>query len=82
VKLEGVEDTAFIDGKTQYGKIRMKEHTNDVNEELCCRNLDNVLLVRWTVKIKALKQHEQQRDPTGDPKYFFAQSGALFVISK
>jgi hypothetical protein len=40
------------------------------------------LSVRWTDKIKALKKHEQQRAPTGDNNYFFAQSGALFIISK
>jgi hypothetical protein len=33
-RLEGVDDTAFIDGKTQYGKLRMKEHTNNLNNEL------------------------------------------------
>jgi hypothetical protein len=33
-RLEGVEDTAFIDGKTQHGKLRMKEHTDDLNDEL------------------------------------------------
>jgi hypothetical protein len=35
--LEGVEDTAFIDGKTQYSKLRMKEHTIDLNDELAFR---------------------------------------------
>ena len=33
-RLEGVEDTAFINGMTQYGKLRMKEHMDDLNDEL------------------------------------------------
>jgi hypothetical protein len=81
-KIEGVEDTAFIDGKTQFGKIRMNEHTNDLNAELSFRGLQDVLLVRWKDKIRALKNHEQQRDPAGDNKFFFPQSEALFIISK
>jgi hypothetical protein len=76
---EGVNDTAYIDGKTRYEKLRMNKHTDT---ELCLRGLEEFLLVRWTDKIKALKKHEQQRAPTGDNKYFFAQSGALFIISK
>jgi hypothetical protein len=63
-KLKGVEDTAFIDGKTQYGKIRMNEYTKDLNTELCLQGLDEFLLVCWTDKLKALNKHEQQRDPS------------------
>jgi hypothetical protein len=29
-RLEGVDDTAFIDGKTQYGKLRMNECKDDL----------------------------------------------------
>jgi hypothetical protein len=42
----------------------MNEHTDGVNTELCWQGLNQLLLVRWTDKIKALKQHhEQQSDP-------------------
>jgi hypothetical protein len=81
-RLEGVEDTAFIDGKTQYGKLRMKEHTDDLNDELTFRGLEEFLLLGWKEKIKALKNHENEREPEGDNRFFFAQSGAPFVISK
>ncbi len=78
-RLEGVEDTAFIDGKTQYGKLPMKEHTNDLNNELAFQGLEEFLLLGWKEKIKALKNHEDQREPEGD---FFAQLGAPFLLSK
>jgi hypothetical protein len=39
-------------------------------------------LLSWKEKIKTLKNHEEQRDPAGDKKYFFAQSMAPFVITK
>ena len=81
-RLEGVDDTAFIDGKTQYGKLRMNEHTNDLNVELTFRGLEEFLLLGWKDKIKALKKHEEQREPKGDKKYFFAQSDAPFIIAK
>ena len=81
-RLEGVEDTAFIDGKTQYGKLRMKEHTDDLNDKLTFRGLEEFLLLGWKEKIKALKNHENEREPEGDTRFFFAQSGAPFVISK
>jgi hypothetical protein len=60
-KLEGVHDTAFIDGKTQYGKLRMSEHTEDLNTELSLQGLEEFILVPWTDKIEALKKREQQR---------------------
>jgi hypothetical protein len=44
-RLEGVEDTAFIDGKTQYGKLWMKEHTDDLNDELTFRGLEEFLFL-------------------------------------
>ena len=81
-RLEGVDDTAFIDGKTQYGKLRMNEHTDDLNTELTFRGLEEFLLLGWKDKLKTLKKDEQQRQPAGDQKYFFAQSMAPFVISK
>ncbi len=81
-RLEGVEDTAFIDGKTQYGKLRMKEHTDDLNDKLTFRGLEEFLLLGWKEKIKALKNDENEREPEGDTRFFFAQSGAPFVISK
>jgi hypothetical protein len=40
------------------------------------------LLLGWKEKIKTLKNHEEQRDPAGDKKYFVAQSMAPFVITK
>ena len=64
-RLEGVEDTAFIDGKTQYGKLRMKEHTDDLNDELTFRGLEEFLLLGWKEQIKALKNHENEREPEG-----------------
>jgi hypothetical protein len=60
----------------------MNEHTNDLNAELSFRGLQEVILVRWKKKIKALKNHEQQRDPSGGNEFFFAQSEALFILSK
>ena len=39
-RLEGVEDTAFINGKMEYGKLRMKEHTDNLNDELTFRGLE------------------------------------------
>jgi hypothetical protein len=33
-RLEGVYDTAFINGKTQCGQLQMKEHMDDLNTEL------------------------------------------------
>ena len=44
-RLEGVDNKAFIDGKTQYGKLRMKENTDDVNNELTFRGLEEFLLL-------------------------------------
>jgi hypothetical protein len=60
----------------------MNEHTNDLNAELSFRGLQNIILVCWKDKIKALKNHEQQTDPSGGNKFFFTQSEALFIISK
>jgi hypothetical protein len=81
-RLEGAEDTAFIDGKTQYGNLQMKEHTDDLNDELTFRRLQEFILLCWKEKIKALKNHENEREPEGDNMIFFAQPGAPFVISK
>jgi hypothetical protein len=50
-RLEGVEDTAFRDGKTQYGKLWMKEHTNNLKDELTFRGLEEILLLGWKEKI-------------------------------
>jgi hypothetical protein len=77
-RLEGVEDAAFIDGKTQLGKLWMKEHKDD----LTFRGLEEFLLLGWKEKIKAFKNHEHEREPEGDNKCFFTQSAAPFVISK
>jgi hypothetical protein len=64
------------------GKLRMREHTNDLNDELTFRGLEEFLLLGWKEKIKALKNHKHEREPDGDNKFFFAQLGAPFVISK
>ncbi len=55
---------------------------DDLNSELTFRGLEEFLLLGWKEKIKALKHHEEQREPVGDKKYFFAQSEAPFVILK
>jgi hypothetical protein len=81
-RLEGVDDTAFIDGKTQYGKLQMNKHMDNLNTELTFQGLEESLLPGWKEKIKTLKNHEEQRDPAGDKKYFVAQSMAPFVITK
>jgi hypothetical protein len=44
--------------------------------------LEEFLLLGWKEKIKALKNHEHEREPEGDNTFFFAQRGAPFVISK
>jgi hypothetical protein len=33
-KLDGMEDTPFIDGKTQHGKLKKGEHMEDLVTEL------------------------------------------------
>jgi hypothetical protein len=81
-RLEGVHDTAFIDGKIQYGKLLKIEHTRDLAIELTYRGLDGSLSLGFREKIKALKKNEANRDPKGDEKYFFPQSEAPFIISK
>jgi hypothetical protein len=60
----------------------MKEHTDELNNELTFRALEGFLLLGWKDKIKVLKNHEHKRESEGDKKYFFAPLGALFVISK
>jgi hypothetical protein len=72
-RLEGVDDTVFINRKTQYGKLRMNEHMDDLNTERTYRSLEESL---------TLKNHEEQRYPAGDKKYFVAQLMAPFVITK
>ena len=62
--------------------LLIKEHTDDFNNELTFRGLEEFLLLGWKEKIKALKNHEQQREAEGDNKYFFAQSEAVVMISK
>jgi len=81
-KLVGVDDTAFIGGKTQFGKLRMNEHTANLDVELTFRGLAEFLALGWTEKLRKLKDNEQKRNPIGDKKYFFAQSDAPIVISK
>ena len=81
-RIQGVQATAFIDGNTQYGKLRMNEHTRDLVIELTYRGLDSFLLLGWNEKIKALKKDEEGRVPKGDTKYFVAQSLVPFIISK
>jgi hypothetical protein len=81
-RLKGVDDTAFIDRKTQYGKLQMKEHMDDLNTELTFRGLEESLLLGWKGKVKTLKNYEEQRDLARDKKYFVAQPMALFVITK
>jgi hypothetical protein len=36
-------------------------------------------LAGWKEKLNAQKKHEQLRDPTGDRRFFFAQSEAPFT---
>ena len=81
-KLDGMEDTPFIDGKTQYGKLKKVEHMADLVAELTFRECAESVLPGWKDKLNALKRHEQLRDPTGDTRFFFAQSAAPFVISR
>ena len=81
-KLEGTDDTPFIDGKTQYGKLKKDEHTEDLVAELTFRECEDFLLLGWKDKLNVLKQHELLRDPTGDKRFFFSQSDAPFVITK
>jgi hypothetical protein len=57
-RLEGADDAAFIDGKTQYGQLWMEEHTDNINDELTFRGLEELLLLGWKEKIKALKNLE------------------------
>jgi hypothetical protein len=44
---EGVKDTAFLDRKTQYDKLWTKEHTDDLNDELTFRGLEEFLFLGW-----------------------------------
>jgi hypothetical protein len=77
-----MEDTPFIDGKTQYGKLKMGEHMADLVAGLEFRECAESVFAGWKEKLNALKKHEQLRDPTGDTRFFFAQSEAPFVITK
>jgi hypothetical protein len=82
-KLAGADDTAFIGGKTQHGKLRMNERTDNLNAELTFRGLAEFLLLGWTDKLlRNLKEHEHHREPAGEKKCFFAQSEASFTTSK
>jgi hypothetical protein len=81
-KLDGMEDTPFIDGKTQHGKLKMGEHMADLVAELEFRECAESVLAGWKEKLNALKKHEQLRDPTGDTRFFFAQSEAPFATTK
>jgi hypothetical protein len=60
----------------------MKEHMDNLKNELTFRGVETFLLLGWKNKIKASNNHEHQREPAGDKKYFFVQSGAPFMISK
>jgi hypothetical protein len=44
--------------------------------------LEELLLLGWKEKIKALKSHKHERELEGENKFFFAQPGAPSVISK
>jgi hypothetical protein len=81
-KLDGMEDTPFIDEKTQCGKLKMGEHMADLVAELEFRECAESVLAGWKEKLNALKKHEQLRDPTGDTGFFFAQSEAQFAMTK
>jgi hypothetical protein len=75
-KLDGV------DGKTKCGKLKMGEHMADLVAELEFRECAESVLAGWKKKLNALKKHEQLRDPTGDTRFFFAQSEAPFMMTK
>jgi hypothetical protein len=81
-RLEGVEDTAFINGKTQYGKLRIADHTGALAIELTFRGLAEFILLGFRKKVEALQKHELEREPEGDKKYFVAQSDAPLKMSK
>jgi hypothetical protein len=81
-KLDGVEDTPFIDGKTKCGKLKMGEHMADLVAELEFRECAESVLAGWKEKLNALRKHEQLRDPTGDTRFFFAQLEAPFMLTK
>ena len=80
-KIFGMEDAPFIDGKTQCGKLKKGEHMEDLVTELTFRECPEFALAGFKEKLKALKIHEQQRDPTGDKRFFFAMSEASFAMS-
>jgi hypothetical protein len=60
----------------------MKEHTDYLNNEFTFQGLEEFLLLVWKEKIKAAKNHEHEREPEGDNKFFFAQPGAPSMMSK
>jgi hypothetical protein len=55
----------------------MKEHTDDLNNELTFRGLEEFLSLGWKDKIKVLKNLEHQREQEGDKKCFFSQEHTL-----
>ena len=82
-KLDGMEDTPFFDGKTQYGTLKKGGHMVDLVVKLTLRECAESVLAGWKDKLDALKRHKQLRDPyVGDTRFFFAQSAAPYIISK
>jgi hypothetical protein len=55
-RLEGVDDNALINGKTQYGKLQRNEHTDDLNTELTVRGLEEYFLLGWKEKRKNIEE--------------------------
>jgi hypothetical protein len=51
----------------------------DLIAELTFRECAELSLAGWKEKLNALKKHEQLRDPTGDTRFFVAQSEAPFI---
>jgi hypothetical protein len=80
-KTFGMEDAPFMDGKTRRGKLKKGERMEDLVTELTFRERPELALVGFKEKMKALKMHEQQRDPTGDKRFFFAMLEASFATS-
>jgi hypothetical protein len=68
---------------TVWQALRMNDqHTYDLNIELTFQHLEAFNLLGWTDKIKPLEKHEEQREPMGGKKYFFAQSRASIIIPR
>lgn len=57
----GITYTGLVLGKVQYGKLRKKDHTDALREELTARGIDSVGM-KWTDMIRVLKHDEGDED--------------------